>query len=184
VTFSKSTHTTRSECVAWLRADGNEKCIGRDSANQACNPSNCSPQQSIRNRQQENGSGWTRNNNQSFYRAATTIKTTQPTVNAIAAEQGVLSTFSVCNEKPGHALERCTQFLGMSVYDRAKAVFDLDNCFRCLGCNPLCRECKKSLRSEVCNSASHHTLIHGASRAAPGHQSRPSDRGRLRPSSK
>ncbi|KZR95818.1 Uncharacterized protein APZ42_010195, partial [Daphnia magna] len=60
-----------------------------------------------------------------------------------------------------------------SADDRAKAVFDLDNCFRCLGHNHLCRECKKSLRCKVCNNASHNTLIHGASRAAPGHQSPP-----------
>jgi hypothetical protein len=40
-------------------------------------------------------------------------------------------------------------------------VVDLDNCFRCLGRNHLCRECKRSLRREVCNNASHHTLIRG-----------------------
>ncbi|EFX72352.1 hypothetical protein DAPPUDRAFT_254568 [Daphnia pulex] len=45
--------------------------------------------------------------------------------------------------------------------EEVKAVVDLDNCFRCLGRNHLCRECKRSLRREVCNNASHHTLIHG-----------------------
>ncbi|KZS00874.1 Uncharacterized protein APZ42_002656, partial [Daphnia magna] len=56
------------------------------------------PQHSTRQRHQENGFGWTRNSNQSFYRAGNTNKTTQPTVNAVAAEQEVLSKCSVCND--------------------------------------------------------------------------------------
>ena len=103
-----------------------------------------------------------------------------PTINAVAVDQIGLSKCSVCVVEPGHALERCEKFLGLSVDNRAKAVYDLDNCFRCLGRNHLSRDCKKTLRcgSGNCNSTAHHTLIHGASRAAPGNQSRPSGRGR------
>jgi hypothetical protein len=177
---------TLRDLNAWLGFElmGMKNVQGVIPQTKPATPTIAPPQHSTRQRHQENGVGWTRNSNQSFYRAATTVKTTQPTVNAIAAKQEVLSRCIVCNEEPGHALEHCTQFLGMSVDDKAKAVYDLDNCFRCLGRNHLCRECKKALRCEICNSASHHTLIHGASRAAPGQQSRPSERGRLRPSSK
>ncbi|KAI9558380.1 hypothetical protein GHT06_015153 [Daphnia sinensis] len=50
---------------------------------------------------------------------------------------------------------------------RAQMVWDLENCFRCLGRNHLSRDCKKeNLRCTVpnCNSSAHHTMIHDAAR--------------------
>ncbi len=109
-------------------------------------------------------------------------KQKKTTMNEVAAKQEVLSKCGVCNEEPGHALELCTQFLDMSVDCRVKGVFDLDNCFRCLWHNHFSHERKsqcdtKSVTAPHADSRS--TLIHGASRAAPVYQSRPSDQGRF-----
>lgn len=90
---------------------------------------------SNRNQQQGSISNWNRNSTQSY--RATTNKPNSgflPTVNAIAVEQNS-SKCIVCNGEPGHSLDRCEKFLALSVDDRAKAVYDLENCFRCLGRN-------------------------------------------------
>ena len=116
------------------------------------------------------GSGWGRGG--TSYRPTTSnSKPTElvPTINAIAVVQPGVSKCAVCHEEPGHALERCTQFLEMTADARAKAVWDMENCFRCLGRNHKALQCKKTLRCAEggCNSENHHTLIHGAARAAP-----------------
>lgn len=136
-------------------------------------------------RSQQGNSEWNRRGNHSSFRTTSRQQTNLPTnflptINAVAVDQIGSSKCTVCDAEPGHALEHCEKFLGLSVDNRAKAVYDLANCFRCLGRNHLSRDCKKTLRcgSENCNSTAHHTLIHGASRAAPGNQSRPSGRGR------
>jgi hypothetical protein len=144
-------------------------------SNATANIARPAAQNSNRQQHQGNSSSWTRGGNQSSYRGATSNKSNfPPMVNAIGVEKTGSNKCGVCKEEPGHALERCNQFMELSIDYRAKAVFDLNNCFRCLGRNHISRECKKSLRCEEqdCNRASHHTLIHRVTRVAPNSQKR------------
>ncbi|XP_032798618.2 uncharacterized protein LOC116935425 [Daphnia magna] len=127
------------------------------------------PSQYSNRYQQERVTYGNRQGNQTSHRANTQQNHAAllPTVNAINADQSYTSKCKVCNEEPGHALDRCTRFIEMTVDQRAQIVWDLENCFRCLGRNHLCRDCKKeNLRCTVpnCNSSAHHTMIHDAAR--------------------
>lgn len=127
------------------------------------------PSQYSNRNQQERSSYWNRQGNQASHRSTTQQNKAAllPTVNAFNADQSYTSKCKVCNEEPGHALERCTRFIEMTVDQRAQTVWDLENCFRCLGRNHLCRDCKKeNIRCTVpnCNSSAHHTTIHDAAR--------------------
>lgn len=175
---------TLRDLNAWLGFElmGMKNVQGVRPSMQAVATSASSSQYSNRQQQQAQPSNWNRGGNQSSYRATTHHKPIEffPTVNAVAVDQSGSSKCNVCNEEPGHALESCDKFITMTVDARAKMVWDLDNCFRCLGRHHLSRDCKKNLRcAEMnCGSSAHHTLIHGAARAAPGHQGRASGRGR------
>lgn len=86
-----------------------------------------------------------------------------PTVNAI---DGVKfgGECSVCGLQPGHKLEDCRKFMSMPATQRAQTIWDMKNCFRCLGRNHHSNVCKKT--DLVCTitgcTGKHNTLLHGA----------------------
>lgn len=85
-----------------------------------------------------------------------------PTVNAI--EETTSEKCIICNTEPWHRLTWCPKFIGMTPTERAQTVYDLRNCFRCLGRKHNSKECKKV--DQKCGVGScngkHHTLLHGA----------------------
>jgi hypothetical protein len=65
-------------------------------------------------------------------------------------------------------LALCPKLIAMEPTKRAQTVFDLGNCFRCLGRNHSSHECRKTdaiCGMKGCNQR-HHTLLHGADRVA------------------
>jgi hypothetical protein len=100
----------------------------------------------------------------------------QPTVNFIdqkptekdADQHPGNNKCGLCKLEPGHRLALCPKFISMEPTQRAQAVYDLKNCFRCLGRNHNSNECRKT--DATCGVANcgqhHHTLLHGADRVA------------------
>lgn len=75
---------------------------------------------------------------------------------------------AVCETTPGHRLALCPKFVAMEPTQRAQVVFDIGNCFRCLGRNHSSNECRKTdvtCGMRGCNQH-HHILLHGANRVA------------------
>jgi hypothetical protein len=76
----------------------------------------------------------------------------QPTINFVGGkekeqqiERGETSNnCTVCEMPPGHRLALCQKFIAMEPTLRAPTVFDLGNCFRCLGRNHSSHECRKN----------------------------------------
>jgi hypothetical protein len=70
----------------------------------------------------------------------------------------------LCKLEPGNRLAPCPRFIAMDPNQRANAVYDLKNCFRCLGRNHNSNECRKA--DAMCGvlscSQQHHKLLHGA----------------------
>ncbi len=67
-----------------------------------------------------------------------------------------------------HRLALCPKFIAMEPTQRAQTVFDLGNCFRCLGRNHSSHGCRRTdaiCGMKGCNQR-HHTLLHGADRVA------------------
>ncbi len=100
-----------------------------------------------------------------------------PTVNAVDVSR-YGGRCAVCESGPGHKLEECQKFLGMSPTQRAQVIWDLRNCFRCLGRNHHSNVCKKV--ELTCGVGSckgkHHTLLHGAESVATTKQAKDDDR--------
>jgi hypothetical protein len=103
----------------------------------------------------------------------------QPTIHFVGEkekeqqiERGeALNKCTVCETAPGHRLALCPKFIAMEPTKRAQTVFDLGNCFRCLGRNHSSHECRKTdaiCGMKGCNQR-HHTLLHGADRVAKNH---------------
>lgn len=90
-----------------------------------------------------------------------------PSVNAIETPR-YGGGCAVCEAQPGHKLEGCQKFMAMSPTQRAQTIWDIRNCFRCLGRNHHSNACKKI--ELVCTVGSckgkHHTLLHGAESVA------------------
>lgn len=98
-----------------------------------------------------------------------------PTINAIDGSQGKVAAggrCALCENEPGHSLSACQKFASMTPTKRAQAVWELRNCFRCLGRNHHSNECKKI--DTVCSvngcSGKHHTLLHGADSVVPNNR--------------
>lgn len=101
-----------------------------------------------------------------------------PTVNSIDVSRNNGGRCAVCESGPGHRLEDCHKFMAMSPTQRAQTIWDLRNCFRCLGRNHHSNECKKvELLCTVGDCrGKHHTLLHGAESVASRRSSTTDDR--------
>lgn len=58
-----------------------------------------------------------------------------------------------------HYLNRCPQFLNLSVEDRKRFIRDKNLCYRCFG-NHLVGSCKSNFGCMTCHSKYHHSLLH------------------------
>ena len=108
--------------------------------------------------QQQNKGAQQQQNKGSFFKPPNLF----PTINTI--EDSPSEKCSICNTEPWHRLTWCPKFIGLTPTERAQTIYDLRNCFRCLGRKHNSKECKKV--DQKCGVAScngkHHTLLHGA----------------------
>lgn len=95
-----------------------------------------------------------------------------PTINAIEKTNNG-SRCTVCGTEPGHNLPACAKFTALTPTERAQTIWDLRNCFRCLGRNHHSNDCKKvELFCAIPGcSRQHHTLLHGSDLVAPNRTS-------------
>lgn len=90
-----------------------------------------------------------------------------PTVNTVE-EPSASDKCGVCDKEPWHRLTWCPTFISLTPTERAQKIYDLRNCFRCLGRKHNSKECKKEDQKcgvTGCNGK-HHTLLHGAAPVA------------------
>jgi hypothetical protein len=96
-----------------------------------------------------------------------------PSINAVD-EQRQPDQCNVCKAEPWHRLALCPKFISMTPTQRAQEIYDLRNCFRCLGRNHNSSECKKV--DQTCGVGSctgkHHNLLHGAEPVASSRTTR------------
>ena len=80
-----------------------------------------------------------------------------------------------CGIKPAHQIDRCREFTGLLVNDRATKARQNSQCFRCLAGKHRMLKCPNKMTCDLCRGY-HHALLHHAKRTTqPGEQSEDDD---------